>query len=447
MNIRKLIIEDVRCFAGRQEFNIRPLTFLVGENSTGKSTVLGCFQTLSIFAGSGAFGSRLDFNIEPYQMGAFADIVKRSNPKKKSFVLGFELKADNKGERIQYLLTLTEKEKGSEPAVQEQKLIFPGGEVVFVGEKQGGEGSDEYGISRRSLEVVDFSEKDKNKFFRVRMPTPFHDMNAFEILNYTNAIVREGRKNSSLMEEEFYAWLESIWKPFERRWYDPYREYSYSFAPIRSKPQRTYDPLKEVTSPEGSDIPMVLMNMFRADKEAWEELKGGLAKFGAASGLFADIDVRRLGRSVGDPFQLQIKVKGPKVNMIDVGYGVNQLLPILVRMFITPQKMTFLMQQPEVHLHPRGQAELSSLLINLVKRRNHKFVVETHSDYMIDRARIEIMKKRIAPEDVSLIYMEPAGNSVKVHNITFDEQANLLGAPGSYREFFLKESDKLLGFD
>ena len=49
MNIRKLIIEDVRCFAGRQEFDIRPLTFLVGENSTGKSTILGCFDTLISF--------------------------------------------------------------------------------------------------------------------------------------------------------------------------------------------------------------------------------------------------------------------------------------------------------------------------------------------------------------------------------------------------------------
>ena len=133
--------------------------------------------------------------------------------------------------------------------------------------------------------------------------------------------------------------------------------------------------------------------------------------------------------------------------MIDVGYGVNQLLPILVRVFNENSNMTFLMQQPEVHLHPRGQAELSSLLIDLVKRRSHKFLVETHSDYMIDRARIEIMNKRITPEDVSLIYLEPSGNSVRVYNIEFDEQANLIGAPSSYREFFLKESDRLLGFD
>ena len=444
MNIRKLIIEDVRCFAGRQEFNIRPLTFLVGENSTGKSTVLGCFQTLYTFIIPRAYGS-LDFNVEPYQMGVFADIVRRATPKKKNFMLGFEFKLENEGEEIRYFLTLTEKEKGSEPVVQEEKLNFPSGEVVFVGERQESEG--EYGISYGVLEVIGFSEKDENKFFRVRASSPFQSMNALEILNLAKVIARQDRKKPSSMEEEFYKWLESAWKSLERRWDRPYNEYSYSFAPIRSKPQRTYDPLKETISPEGSDIPMTLMNEFRTDRKAWGELKRSLVKFGVASELFADIDVRRLGRSAGDPFQLQIKVKGPKVNMIDVGYGVNQLLPILVRILNARQSTTFLMQQPEVHLHPRGQAELSSMLIDLVKQKNHEFVIETHSDYIIDRARIEIMNKKIAPEDVSLIYLEPTGSRVKVHNVVFDDQANLLGAPSSYRKFFLKESDKLLGLD
>ena len=65
---------------------------------------------------------------------------------------------------------------------------------------------------------------------------------------------------------------------------------------------------------------------------------------------------------------------------------------------------------------------------------------------MIDRARIEIQRERIAPEDVSLIYLEPDGNrGVQVHNITFDTLGNMEGVPDSYRSFFLKEADALLG--
>ena len=65
---------------------------------------------------------------------------------------------------------------------------------------------------------------------------------------------------------------------------------------------------------------------------------------------------------------------------------------------------------------------------------------------MISRARIGIIKGNIRPEDVSLIYFEPKGNVVKVHNIGFDRDANLIGAPTNYRDFFLRESKQLLGF-
>ena len=446
MNIQKLIIEDVRCFAGRQEFNIRPLTFLVGENSTGKSTVLGCFDALHRFTRARTYGVDLDFNVEPYQMGVFADIVRRSTPKKKNFRLGFEFRAKTGGEKVEYFLTLTEKEKGSEPIVQEQNLLFSESEIVFESTQQEVEGPDRQSRFHHIFEVTDFSEKGGNKKFRVRIFESFTHMGVFRVLDYTRFVLREERKNLSPVEREFQIWVENIWEPFTEGLDDGYEEDRYSFAPIRSKPQRTYDPLKETASPEGSDIPMVLMNMFRTNEKEWKELRERLIEFGKSSGLFSDVHVRRLGKSMGDPFQLQIKVKGPKVNMIDVGYGVNQLLPILVRILNSRPRVSFLMQQPEVHLHPRGQAELSSLLVDMIKRQKHNFIIETHSDAMINRARIEIMNKRIAPEDVSLIYLEPSGNSVKVHNIRFDEQANLLDAPNGYRGFFLNESDKLFGF-
>ena len=52
MNITQFTMEEVRCFAERQEFNIRPLTFLVGENSTGKTTTLACFEMLANYSDS-----------------------------------------------------------------------------------------------------------------------------------------------------------------------------------------------------------------------------------------------------------------------------------------------------------------------------------------------------------------------------------------------------------
>ena len=449
MNIQKLIIEDVRCFAGRQEFNIRPLTFLVGENSTGKSTILGCFDALLRFSGGmGAYGGNLDFNVQPYQMGVFADIVRRSRPGKKNFKLGFESRSENNTQTIEYVLTLAEKEKGAEPVVREQKISSRKLQIIFLGEKEEALGQFGQGREfRHFLEMVDASSEEDNKRFRVRLSRPFATMGVFSALNLGLSLGWfEDKKDLSTEEKEFYKSMKNIVEALDLGRSYGYVGKSYSFAPIRSKPQRTYNPLKDDPNPEGSDVPMVLMNMSRSDEKGWTALKEKLVAFGESSGLFTDVRVRRHGKSIGDPFQLQIKVNGPRANVIDVGYGVSQLLPILVRLFNADPDMTFLMQQPEVHLHPKGQAELSSLLANLVKERQHRFVIETHSDAMINRARIEIVSKRIAPDDVSLIYLEPAGNSVTVHNVQFDEQANLMGAPSGYRDFFLNESDKLLGF-
>ncbi len=462
MIVRKLIIEDVRCFSGRQEFNIRPLTFLIGENSTGKSTALGCLHTIYDFIRGKNVG--LDFNIKPYQMGAFSDLVRRSNPKRSDFKIGLEIQAKQQRKSVEYSLKLEAKERGSEPVICEQVIRSEKGEVLFQENSktltdrdiQAGEydhfkivKSNEGNGYRRTTLAID-KYRLATTVLAVFSPTSVFRSLARDLESLSQSVEEE--RVSSFKEEKpqsnFYQELTDVFNKslsdqFNVKWFSPAEVYS--FAPIRSKPQRTYDPIREDISPDGSDLPMVLMNLTRTDKESWTKLRNRLVSFGRSSGLFTDIHVRRLGKSLGDPFQLQIKVNGPKANMVDVGYGVNQILPILVRIFNGSKNTVFLMQQPEIHLHPKGQAELTSLLIETIKQEKHTYVIETHSDAMINRARIEIMNGTISPKDVSLVYLEPVGNSVKVHNIGFDKQANLLGVPQGYRDFFINESDKLLG--
>ena len=93
MSITQFSIEEVRCFAERQNFEIRPLTFLVGENSTGKTTALGCFQALADYLSLDMRG--IDFNRKPYSMGIFRDILRNSRNNEKAFKLGFKFKYGN----------------------------------------------------------------------------------------------------------------------------------------------------------------------------------------------------------------------------------------------------------------------------------------------------------------------------------------------------------------
>ena len=122
MNITQITIEEVRCFAAPQQFNIRPLTFLVGENSTGKTTTLACFQVLADFLSTG----EVDFNLDPYSMGVFEEIVRRSKRTEKSFTIGFSF--SDAGGNYELIADFVESEGGVEPFLSSAKLKFDDGE-------------------------------------------------------------------------------------------------------------------------------------------------------------------------------------------------------------------------------------------------------------------------------------------------------------------------------
>ncbi len=435
MKITQFTMEEVRCFSERQTLEIRPLTFLVGENSTGKTTALACFHVLANYLRR----EGVDFNSHPYSMGTFKDIVRNSRKKEKAFKLGIAYEHAN--ETVEWTVEFVQKNERIEPVVNSIAIKFTDGEIVFEIEDKHEMHSclttfDEKRNQYRIVCSPDFSTLLGLGVFLRFLEAPAEGKIALE--KYLAA--REGATSTL-----YGPW--TIWEPLG----------VFSTAPIRSKPERTYDPTREFSNPGGSDVPMQLMRIAATEKDDWPVLKELLVEFGKISGLFQNIEVKNLGGSLANPFQLKFKVRGPNANLIDVGYGVSQILPVLVHI-LNPEVLSrvrpiystypfFLLQQPEVHLHPRAQAEFTSLLVQLASTSNRSFIIETHSDYMIDRARIDIRKGHIRHEDVSLIYFEPKRNTVKVHNISFDEMGNLVGVPAHYRDFFLKESDRLMGFE
>ena len=437
MNITQFSMEEVRCFAERQNFEIRPLTFLVGENSTGKTTALGCFQALADYLSPHVRG--IDFNRKPYSMGIFRDILRNSRNNEKAFKLGFKFKFGN--ENVECTAELVEKRGGFEPAVRSLTLNFTDGEVVVsVAEKE-----EELWPQ---MNLVSF-DKEKNEYHLTCGSTELGFITPSFLFAFGH--LEEVTEGEKAFNEYRKAKAESI-EDNITGWLGLGSTEVFSAAPIRSRPGRTFDVTRVSDDPEGGDVPVHLMLMQTTRKKRWEDLKRELVQFGKLSGMFHNIEVKNLA-SPGGPFQVKVKVRGPNSNLIDVGYGVSQILPILVQILDLPSPSDpateipyFLLQQPEVHLHPKAQAELSTLMARSAGEHKGAFLVETHSDYMIDRARIEIRKGTVRPDEVSLIYLEPKGRVVKVHNIHFDEMANMIGVPKHYGEFFLKETDRLMGF-
>jgi len=181
---------------------------------------------------------------------------------------------------------------------------------------------------------------------------------------------------------------------------------THALSPIRTNPQRTYDPIGVAPKPDGSHVPQVLAVLSESELAP---LRPALKEFGAKSGLFEQIEVIRKGQNKSDPFQIGVKSSGPTFNLVDVGYGVSQALPILVDILLHARdNAVFLLQQPEVHLHPRAQAEMGSFFARQASK-NRRFVIETHSDHLVDRIRMEVREKKLRPDDVSLLYLNDRG--------------------------------------
>ena len=377
-------------------------------------------------------------------MGSFRDIVRSRRGRDgriNEFRLGLVAHPAQSTGLAPFPVQFTFSERGSEPAISSYLMQFTDELRLEVGRQS--DGSVRVHVPGHTYDLDLPFELPGEFIFRLYLSAAGsilqngRTQDLEPILQFLNDLMNSGhasRKDNSLDLDDFVGGIIRSMADL------------ISIAPLRSKPKRTYDPIRESVSPEGEHIPMLLMRLDRTEKSQWDSLHDHLVDFGAQSGLFSDIKVKRHGRQMSDPFQLQVKVRsGYHANIMDVGYGVSQSLPILVDL-MSASKQTFLLQQPEVHLHPRGQAELASLFVQSWKHRKNRFLIETHSDHVVDRVRIAVRLGELKPDDVSVLYFEPKRNSVQIHNLSLDKQGNLLDAPPGYRDFFLRETDRLLGF-
>jgi hypothetical protein len=215
-------------------------------------------------------------------------------------------------------------------------------------------------------------------------------------------------------------------------------------APIRSQPQRTYDTWKLDFSPEGEHTPYIVNQILHSRSAT--EFNAYLRELGAQSGLFSNVRTKEFGRGPTAPFELDVEIDGKPLNIINVGYGVSQALPIFVESFARSHWSWIAIQQPEVHLHPRAQAALGDVFFRMASVEHKLFIVETHSDFLIDRFRLNFRDSSKDKPSSQVLFFERKDRRNVVTALPFDESGNLpAGQPKKYREFFIREQMNLLG--
>ena len=447
--MESVTVENFRCFGDSQTVALAPLTLLVGENSTGKTSFLA---VLRLLAGLAAARFEPDFKDPPYDLGSFDEISHSRGGRAgraQQFTIGFSTfrQGQQRRRKRQVSQRYTFAKRGTVPALIARHTES---ERVSIDEEVHTDGTYSAHICRNEnhwylsspgsrgspISLADYS-------FRVRRAL----VNSEGVPDGHEGTYFVPQEGGPLLSHRDIADFRSLYSNIDLR----FASLPYASAPVRSMPLRTYNPARTDQNPEGEHVPMYLADLKRRSNDEWKLLQKRLEDFGVKSGLFDELEIRLLGRSGSDPFQVQIRkgggrLRGPRRNLTDVGYGVSQALPVVTELLRSDATSQHLLQQPEVHLHPRAQAALGTLLGDLAAS-GKQLIVETHSDHLIDRVRMEVRDgtTTLKPEDVLILYFERNELDVKIYEIRFDELGNVCGAPETYRNFFMEETQRSLG--
>lgn len=130
----------------------------------------------------------------------------------------------------------------------------------------------------------------------------------------------------------------------------------------------------------------------------------------------------------------------------NVGFGLTYCLPIIVACLAAPKDSLILLENPEAHLHPRGQAALGQLLARCASD-GVQVVVETHSDHVLNGIRIAAKRRQISPDTVAVHFFErgiETGDS-SVTSPILHANGRFSDWPEGFFDEWSKALDELLG--
>lgn len=139
-------------------------------------------------------------------------------------------------------------------------------------------------------------------------------------------------------------------------------------------------------------------------------------------------------------YEVKVRTKGSIdwVDLPDVGFGVSQVLPVLVQCFYAPANSIIIMEQPEIHLHPRAQSALADVMIEAInsrengKDRNIQLIIETHSEHFLRRLQRRIAEDFVPQEKVSAYFANVSKTPARLDRLKINEFGHIQNWPENF---------------
>jgi energy-coupling factor transporter ATP-binding protein EcfA2 len=223
-------------------------------------------------------------------------------------------------------------------------------------------------------------------------------------------------------------------------------------GPMRAAPQRFY-----YVAGQGSGTPergrQFVRSLVKANPASLLAINTWLATAGFSYRAdLQPLDERKTLYELRLQEVLDEQKAGVSANIREVGFGLTQMLPIIAQAVLAKPGDTLIIEQPELHLHPRAQAELADLFIAMA-RNGTRFLIETHSEHLLLRLRRRIAESSsaiISPNDLCYLrahdlracFIDRTEGRSSVETIQIDEKGKMSSPPG-FRGFFADDLHEL----
>jgi len=446
--LTSLSLHGFKCFKNKVNLKLAPINIFIGPNNSGKSTILQSLLLLKQTINSEQRDLVLRINGPDFDFGSYEEIVSE-NKLSCNFELGVTVK-DRSGEHG-WKIEFSAGKKG--------RFIFP---RRFVHTFNGDVVLDAHSSDRGNFDKVDVRfPHDNPKLLNLCKKkitikgegriardfsfidfclTPdlsyeFVEMFLKKKLNPTHSRRSELRVNHKIrqMRNE----MERIFSPIPIA--DFFARMSY-IAPLRNFPSRVYTYTgtggRQLGS-KGEDTAEFLYKKFSSHTKDGVNFRRHLKKWFANAGIATDIKPEKLIKSF-----YQLKIRGSKTgafyNISDVGFGNSQILPVVVNLFGGGQGMAHVIEQPEIHLHPKAQCELGSLCLYAKKTKQQLFI-ETHSFDLVTRLRRYIAEGKLSNEDLNIYYVNQRSGVGVVRKLQINQDFSFKNWPKGFFDERYKE--------
>ncbi len=140
----------------------------------------------------------------------------------------------------------------------------------------------------------------------------------------------------------------------------------------------------------------------------------------------------------------EVKTERVSVNLVNEAFGLNQLVAPLLWLSKVPRDAIVGIEEPEIHLHPRAQAALCDVFVEVATREDKQLILTTHSEHILMGLLTAVADGRLKPDDLAVYEFQREGDTARVGRLEVNEYGQIAGGLKGFLETDLDEIGELI---